>query len=64
MGEGWWEVDEEKEKWRDSRTIYFVIGYSQFTHNAEIPKLLKCLRQQYKLKWLRVSMAYRRFPNL
>eukprot|EP00957_Ditylum_brightwellii_P055215 4185659-Ditylum_brightwellii.AAC.1 len=62
MGEGRWEIDKEKQQ--DLRTIYFVIGYSHFIHNAEIPKLLKHLRQQYKLKWLCVLMAYRQFPNL
>eukprot|EP00957_Ditylum_brightwellii_P043466 3295736-Ditylum_brightwellii.AAC.1 len=52
-----WEKDDgrltrKKKKQRDSRTIYFVIGYSQFIRDVGIPKLMKQLHQQYRLKWL------------
>eukprot|EP00957_Ditylum_brightwellii_P002428 186982-Ditylum_brightwellii.AAC.1 len=38
-----WEKDDgkltrKKKKWLDLRTIYFVIGYSQFICDARIPK--------------------------
>eukprot|EP00957_Ditylum_brightwellii_P210381 15364905-Ditylum_brightwellii.AAC.1 len=53
---------EKKKKQRDLRTTCFVLGYSQFFHDAEISKLLKHLRQYYRLKWLHISMVYRRYP--
>eukprot|EP00957_Ditylum_brightwellii_P194372 14803385-Ditylum_brightwellii.AAC.1 len=45
-----WEKDDgrltrKKKKQRDSRTIYFMIGYSQLIRDMGIPKLLKQLCQ-------------------
>jgi hypothetical protein len=49
---------------RDQRSVYFVIGHSNFSSRAKIPLLIKRLRKRCKVKWLRVSMAYQRFPNI
>ena len=67
-----WREDEERKKdpikskrsKRDQRLVFFVIGHSHFTSRAKIPLLIKRLRKRCKVKWLRVSMAYKRFLNI
>ena len=45
------------------RTTYFCIAYSKFW-KEKIHSRIKKLKKAYGLTWLRVSMAYSRFPNL
>ena len=56
-----------KEKKR-KRDTFFCIGVSkcsQHTHkHPPFHAIIKKLRDNYNLKWLRVSMSYHRFPNL
>ena len=67
-----WHDDKEQKKdpikskrsKRDQRLVYFVIGHSNFSSQAKIPLLIKRLCKRCKIKWLRVSMAYKRFPNI
>ena len=45
------------------RTIYFCVGHSD-AWAKPIHHVIKELKQQFGIKWLRVSMSYHRFPNL
>ena len=57
--------ENEKENSRkDNRTIYFVLSHSKIWGNSTVPRTIKKLRKRYKLNWLRVQMAYSRFPNI
>ena len=55
-----------KEKQRERnrfRTTYFCIGFSR-AWITPIHSIINRLREEFDLKWLRVSMSYRRFTNL
>jgi hypothetical protein len=56
--------EEKLERDRErNRSVYFCIGYSKLWKEP-IHKILKKLRNQFDLKWLRVSMSYHCFPNM
>eukprot|EP00957_Ditylum_brightwellii_P189250 14404558-Ditylum_brightwellii.AAC.1 len=62
FGEIWKTEDEvlmnqERKQRRDRQATYFVLGYSNFIHDANIPKLIKTLWRCYNLKWIRISMS-------
>eukprot|EP00957_Ditylum_brightwellii_P206134 15346970-Ditylum_brightwellii.AAC.1 len=58
------EPTKSKRSKRDQRSVFFVIGHSNFTSRAKIPLLVQRLCKRCKVKWLQVSMAYKRFPNI
>ena len=45
------------------RQVYFCLGVSGW-HSEPVHVILKRLRNQFNLKWLRISMSYHRFANL
>jgi hypothetical protein len=45
------------------RQVYFCLGVSGW-HLKPVHVILKRLRDQFNLKWLRISMSYHRFANL
>jgi hypothetical protein len=45
------------------RQVYFCLGVSGW-HVKPVHTILKRLRNQFNLKWLRISMSYHRFANL
>jgi hypothetical protein len=45
------------------RQVYFCLGVSGW-HLEPVHVILKWLRNQFNLKWLRISMSYHRFANL
>ena len=47
---------------RRERNIFFCVGYSTAL-TTPIHSIIKRLRDQFELKWLRVSMSYHRFSN-
>eukprot|EP00957_Ditylum_brightwellii_P207229 15352072-Ditylum_brightwellii.AAC.1 len=57
-------TNQEGRQRRERRATYFLGGYINFIHNANIPKLIKALQKRYNLKWIRISMAYWRFLNM
>ena len=64
-----WENDEKdtivtEGKRKDTRNIYFCIGYSIF-RDRSIQKVINgLLKNASQLCWIRVRMSYHRFPNL
>jgi GIY-YIG catalytic domain len=57
--------DESKKKREDlrKRSTFFCVGYSK-AWITPIHKLIKEIKERFKLSWLRVSMSYHRFSNL
>jgi hypothetical protein len=50
------EEKKERDKQRN-RSVYFCLGYSKFWKEP-LHKWLQKLRNQFDLKWLRISMTY------
>lgn len=57
------EAKENGSKTKNTRQIYFCLAVSKFWEKP-IWVVLKKLRDKHGLKWLRVSMSYRRHSNL
>jgi hypothetical protein len=57
--------DESKKKREDlrKRSTFFCVGYSK-AWITPIHKVIKEIKERFKLSWLRVSMSYHRFSNL
>ena len=54
-----------RKKRHRARGVNFTVGFtSRFWGGTPIHATLKRLRKKYGLRWLRILMAYRRFPNV
>ena len=63
-----WENDEREtivteEKRRDTRNIYFCIGYSNFWVKPIHKVINDLIKKSPQLRWIRVRMSHHRFPN-
>ena len=52
-----------KSKRDKKRTTWFCIGFSNIW-DEPLQDMIKNLKEEYKLTWLRVSMSYHKFPNV
>jgi len=55
--------NEEKKKNKFSRQVFFCVGYHK-SFEKPIHTFIRQARNKYKLKWLRTSMSYHKFPNV
>jgi hypothetical protein len=56
------ELKKKREDLR-KRTTFFCVGYSK-AWITPIHKLIKEIKERFKLSWLRISMSYHRFSNV
>ena len=55
--------EKETKKKQRNRSVHFCLGHSRFW-SKPVHTILKELRDKHKLKWIRISMLYHKFPNL
>ena len=53
----------KKERNNSRRDTFFIMSFSKFW-KYPVHKSITNLKDEFGLQWLRVSMAYKRFPNL